>query len=65
MHLTGPCPSHLFHLPQKPWNFASPSDTLSDRHKIIEALPAVFRKFSIGRATPHTEILTPAGTWPS
>ena len=23
------CPSHLFHLSQKPWNFASPPDTLS------------------------------------
>ena len=30
------CPSHLFHLSQKPWNFASPPDTLSGMHKIIE-----------------------------
>ena len=51
------CPSHLFHLRQKPWNFASPSDTLSDRHKIIEALPAVFRELFVGRAAPHTEPL--------
>ena len=50
-------PSHLFHLRQKPWNFASPSDTLSDRHKIIEALPAVFRELFVGRAAPHTEPL--------
>ena len=29
------CPSHLFHPSQKPWNFASPPDTLSGMHKII------------------------------
>ena len=51
-------PSQLFHLRQKPWNSASPSDTLSDRHKIIETLPAVFRKLFVGRAAPHTELLT-------
>ena len=32
------CPSHLFHPSQKPWNFASPPDTLSGMHKIIEIL---------------------------
>ena len=26
------CPSHLFHPSQKPWNFASPPDTLSGMH---------------------------------
>ena len=51
------CPSQLFHLRQKPWNSASPSDTLSDRHKIIEALSAVFRELFVGRAVPHTELL--------
>ena len=52
-----PCPSHLFHLRQKPWNFASPSDTLSGRHKIIDPPPAVFRKLFVGRAALHTELL--------
>ena len=51
------CPSQLFHLRQKPWNFASPSDTLSDRHKIIEALPAVFFELVVGRAALRTELL--------
>ena len=44
-----PCPSHLFHLSQKPWNFASPPDTLSGMHKIIEIFA--------DRAALHTEIL--------
>ena len=43
------CPSHLFHLSQKPWNFASPPDTLSGMHKIIEIFA--------DRAALHTEIL--------
>ena len=43
------CPSHLFHLWQKPWNFASPPDTLSGMHKIIEIFA--------DRAALHTEIL--------
>ena len=43
------CPSHLFHLSQKPWNFASPPDTLSGIHKIIEIFA--------DRAALHTEIL--------
>ena len=43
------CPSHLFHLSQKPWNFASPPDTLSGMHKIIEIFAY--------RAALHTEIL--------
>ena len=43
------CPSHLFHLSQKPWNFASPPDTLSGMHKIIEIFA--------DRAAFHTEIL--------
>ena len=45
----GTCPSHLFHLWQKPWNFASPPDTLSGMHKIIEIFA--------DRAALHTEIL--------
>ena len=45
----GPCPSHLFHPSQKPWNFASPPDTLSGMHKIIEIFA--------DRAALHTEIL--------
>ena len=44
-----PCPSHLFHPSQKPWNFASPPDTLSGMHKIIEIFA--------DRAALHTEIL--------
>ena len=32
--LSGACPSHLFHPSQKPWNFASPPDTLSGMHKM-------------------------------
>ena len=48
--LEGPtCPSHLFHPSQKPWNFASPPDTLSGMHKIIEIFA--------DRAALHTEIL--------
>ena len=43
------CPSHLFHPSQKPWNFASPPDTLSGMHKIIEIFA--------DRAALHTEIL--------
>ena len=43
------CPSHLYHLSQKPWNFASPPDTLSGMHKIIEIFA--------DRAALHTEIL--------
>ena len=43
------CPSHLFHLSQKPWNFASPPDTLSSMHNIIEIFA--------DRAALHTEIL--------
>ena len=43
------CPSHLFHLSQKPWDFASPPDTLSGMHKIIEMFA--------DRAALHTEIL--------
>ena len=43
------CPSHLFHLSQKPWNFGSPPDTLSSMHKIIEIFA--------DRAALHTEIL--------
>ena len=43
------CPSHLFHLSQKSWNFASPPDTLSGMHKIIEIFA--------DRAALHTEIL--------
>ena len=43
------CPSHLFNLWQKPWNFASPPDTLSGMHKIIEIFA--------DRAALHTEIL--------
>ena len=46
---TSGCPSHLFHLSQKPWNFASPPDTLSGMHKIIEIFA--------DRAALHTEIL--------
>ena len=58
-------PSHLFQLRQKPWNFASPSDTLSDRHKIIEPprrLPQTLRR-SCG--APHrTSCPPPAGSRP-
>ena len=43
------CPSHLFHPSQKPWNIASPPDTLSGMHKIIEIFA--------DRAALHTEIL--------
>ena len=43
------CPSHLFHPSQKPWNFASPPDTPSGMHKIIEIFA--------DRAALHTEIL--------
>ena len=43
------CPSHLFHPSQKPWNLASPPDTLSGMHKIIEIFA--------DRAALHTEIL--------
>ena len=43
------CPSYLFHLSQKLWNFASPPDTLSGMHKIIE--------ICADRAALHTEIL--------
>ena len=43
------CPSHLFHPSQKSWNFASPPDTLSGMHKIIEIFA--------DRAALHTEIL--------
>jgi hypothetical protein len=43
------CPSHLFHLPQQPWKFPSPPDTLSGMHKIV--------KIFAGRAALHTEIL--------
>ena len=43
------CPSHLFHPSQKLWNFASPPDTLSGMHKIIEIFA--------DRAALHTEIL--------
>ena len=39
----------LYHLSQKPWNFASPPDTLSGMHKIIEIFA--------DRAALHTEIL--------
>ena len=46
---TTDCPSHLFHPSQKPWNFASPPDTLSGMHKIIEIFA--------DRAALHTEIL--------
>ena len=34
----GYCPSHLFHPSQKPWNFASPPDTLSGMHNTSERL---------------------------
>ena len=49
MTSTTRCPSHLFHPSQKPWNFASPPDTLSGMHKIIEIFA--------DRAALHTEIL--------
>ena len=44
-----PSRGQLFHLSQKPWNFASPPDTLSGMHKIIEIFA--------DRAALHTEIL--------
>ena len=40
------CTSHLFHPSQKPWNSASPPDTLSGMHKIIEI-------FADRAAPPH------------
>ena len=48
-NIANTCPSHLFHPSQKPWNFASPPDTLSGMHKIIEIFA--------DRAALHTEIL--------
>ena len=50
------CPSHLSHLPQKPWNFPPPPDTLSGMQKIIEMLLAVFREIFLRRAALDTEI---------
>ena len=52
-----PCPLVLFHLRQKPWNFASPPDTYSGMHKIIKILLSVFREIFVGRAALHMEIL--------
>ena len=53
----GRCPSYLFDLPQKPWNFVSLPDTLSGMHKLINILFSVFREIFAGRAALHTEIL--------
>ena len=56
---TGPdgCASHLFHPPQKPWNFRPPPDTLAGMDKTIETFLTIVREAFPSRAALHTEIL--------
>ena len=50
MAMENPCPSHLFHLHQRPWNFPPPPDTFSGMHKIIEIVLAIVWEAFLSRA---------------
>ena len=51
------CSSHLFHPPQKLWNFHPPPDIFAGMHKTMETFLTIVREAFLSRAALHTEIL--------